>query len=154
MEWLVARRIPLQEVQARLRAYQDKYGSLSHLHEEYSKGRIPPGVFQEYIEWTNMSHALRAYQEGEDFEYVADESLELSPEEARCLTHTRLELLDFLSREKVNSINELAHRLGRNVKNVYQDLRALEALGLLALNREGNRSVPEPLVSEISIRFS
>ena len=72
--------IPMQQVQTRMTILQEKYGSLSHLHEEFAKGRMPPGTFEEYIEWTNMDHALRAYQEGEDFEYLAEEELHLEEE--------------------------------------------------------------------------
>jgi predicted transcriptional regulator len=130
---------------------REKYGSLSHLHEEYTKGRIPPGVFNEYIEWTNMDHALRAYQEGEDFEYLAEEDLYLKEEEYKLLSAKRLELIDFLGAEPVLSINDLAEKLNRNVKNVHSDLKILERLGFIALRREGRSLVPEQIVYEINI---
>jgi len=130
---------------------REKYGSLSHLHEEYTKGRIPPGVFNEYIEWTNMDHALRAYQEGEDFEYLAEEDLYLKEEEYKLLSAKRLELIDFLGSEPVLCINDLAVKLNRNVKNVHSDLKILERLGFIALRREGRSLVPEQIVYEINI---
>ena len=143
--------IPMQQVQTRMAILQEKYGSLSHLHEEFTKGRMPPGTFEEYIEWTNMDHALRAYQEGEDFEYLAEEDLTLDEEEYMQLTPRRLELLDFLGLEPVSSINDLAEKLGRNVKNVYNDLKILENLGFLSLRQEGRSLVPEQIVFEINI---
>ena len=143
--------IPMQQVQTRMTILQEKYGSLSHLHEEFTKGRMPPGTFEEYIEWTNMDHALRAYQEGEDFEYLAEEDLTLDEEEYMQLTPRRLELLDFLGLEPVSSINDLAEKLGRNVKNVYNDLKILENLGFLSLRQEGRSLVPEQIVFEINI---
>ena len=141
----------MQQVQTRIVTLREKYGSLSHLHEEFAKGRMPPGTFDEYIEWTNMDHALRAYQEGEDFEYLAEEDLHLVEEEYIQLTPRRLELLDFLGAEPVSSINDLAEKLGRDVKNVYTDLKILENLGFIALRREGRSLVPEQIVFEINI---
>lgn len=146
--------IPMQQVQTRMTILQEKYGSLSHLHEEFAKGRMPPGTFEEYIEWTNMDHALRAYQEGEDFEYLAEEELHLEEEEYMLLTPRRLELLDFLGAEPVSSINDLAEKLGRDVKNVYTDLKILEKLGFISLRQEGRSLVPEQIVFEINILLS
>ena len=151
MDWRVVKNIPMQQVQTRIAKLREKYGSLSLLHEEFTKGRMPPGTFDEYIEWTNMDHALRAYQEGEDFEYLAEEDLHLKEKEYIQLTPRRLELLDFLGAEPVSSINDLAEKLGRDVKNVYNDLKILENLGFLALREEGRSLVPEQIVFEINI---
>ena len=151
MDWRVVKSIPMQQVQTRIALLREKYGSLSHLHEEFTKGRMPPGIFDEYIEWTNMDHALRAYQEGEDFEYLAEEDLILEEEEYMLLTPRRLELLDFLGAEPVSSINDLAEKLGRDVKNVYNDLKTLERLGFISLRKEGRSLVPEQIVFEINI---
>ena len=151
MNWRVVKSISLQEVQTRTAILKEKYGSLSHLHEEFTKGRMPPGTFDDYIEWTNMDHALRAYQEGEDFEYLADEDLVLSDEDYMLITPRRLELLDYLGNEPVSSINDLAEKLRRDVKNVYQDLKILERLGFVSLRKEGRSIVPEQIVYEITI---
>ncbi|MCW4012526.1 MAG: helix-turn-helix domain-containing protein, partial [Candidatus Bathyarchaeota archaeon] len=82
---------------------------------------------------------------------LAEEELSLGEEEYMLLTAKRLELLDFLGAEPVLSINDLAEKLGRNVKNVYNDLKILERLGFVALRREGRSLVPEQIVYEINI---
>ena len=153
MDWKVVKSIPLTQVQTRIGILTEKYGSLSLMHEEFSKGRMPPGVFDEYIEWTSMDHALRAYQEGEDFEYLAEEEMLLGSKQYEKLTPRRLELLDYLGKGSYRSINELAEIVGRNVKNVYNDLKILEGLGFIALTREGRRLVPELIVYEINIQL-
>jgi len=153
MDWKVVKSIPLTQVQTRIGILTEKYGSLSLMHEEFSKGRMPPGVFDEYIEWTSMDHALRAYQEGEDFEYLAEEVMLLGSKQYEKLTPRRLELLDYLGKGLYRSINELAEIVGRNVKNVYNDLKILEGLGFIALTREGRRLVPELIVYEINIQL-
>ena len=151
MDWKVVKRIPLMQVQARVDVLTERYGSLSLMHEEFAKGRMPPGVFDEYIEWTSMDHALRAYQEGEDFEYLAEEDMPLDSKQYEKLTPRRLELLDHLAKGLHRSINELAQVVGRDVKNVYTDLKILEKLGFVSLTPDGRRLIPELIVYEINI---
>jgi predicted transcriptional regulator len=55
-----------------------------------------------------------------------------------------------MSRHNANSINELASRIGRDVKNVYNDLKILESLGLIELVKNGRRMIPDLLVKEIT----
>jgi predicted transcriptional regulator len=152
MRWRVVRRIPLNEVRERVGNYVAKYGNqYQELSREFESGKMPRDRLDDYIEWSSMIHALRAAGEGEDFDYYAEEDLNLTPEEYECLTTRRIELLDYLADEYVSSINELADRVERNVKNVYGDLRVLERLGFIRLVKEGNSLVPELLVQEITI---
>ena len=151
MNWRVLKQVPLAEVQRRLTEYEQKHGSLSLLHDQFTKGRMPPGLFQDYVEWTSMDHSLRAYNEGEDFEYLAEIDMDLTPRQYKKITPKRLELLEHLSGDRAGSINELAKLVGRDVKNVYNDLRLLESLGFVQLEREGRRLVPERLVHEITV---
>jgi predicted transcriptional regulator len=67
------------------------------------------------------------------------------------LTPRRIELLDFLASEQVSSINDLAEKHERDVKNIYNDLKILERLGFISLRREDRRLVPELIVYEINI---
>jgi len=152
MRWRVVRRIPLNEVRERVAAYVSKYGGqYGELSREFEAGKMPRNRMDDYIEWSSMIHALRAAGEGEDFDYYAEEDLALAPEEFESLTPRRLELLDYLADVYVSSINELADRIGRDVKNVYGDLRILEQLGFVRLVKEGKSLVPELLVQEVTI---
>ncbi len=151
MQWKVLKQVPLAEVQSRIKEHEERHGSLSRLHEMFTKGRMPPGLFDDYVEWTSMSHAVHAYQEGEDFEYLAEMDMNLSPRDYSRLTAKRLMLLDHLIEGPASSINELAALVERDVKNVYNDLRTLESLGLVRLVKMGRRLVPELLVYEITI---
>jgi predicted transcriptional regulator len=112
---------------------------------------MPSERLNDYIEWTGMNHAFSAYQEGEDFEYLTEQELNLSPEEYRKITPKRLEMLDHLTGTPANSINELAQNIGRDVKNVYHDLMFLAKLGFVNLHREGRNIKPELLVREITL---
>ena len=47
----------------------------------------------------------------------------------------RKRILDVVRSEKITSINQLARRLKRNVKNGYQDLKLLYAYGFVNLKK-------------------
>ena len=152
MQLRIVKRVPLPEVSRRVSELEDKYGGrIEETPDTITDGRMDREAFEDYVEWLGMAHALRAYREGEDFDYFTDEVIELGREEASKLTPRRMELLDQLSRHRVDSINDLAAKIGRDVKNVYNDLKALEGLGFVRLEREGRRTVPELLVQEITI---
>ncbi|MCW3979699.1 MAG: hypothetical protein NWF12_08135 [Candidatus Bathyarchaeota archaeon] len=152
MQLRIMRRVPLPEVSRRVSELEDKYGGkIEEIPDTITGGRVEREAFEDYVEWLGMAHALRAYVEGEDFDYYTDEVIELGREEASKLTPRRMELLDQLSRRRVDSINDLASKIGRDVKNVYNDLKALEGLGFVRLVKEGRRTVPELLVQEVTI---
>ena len=62
-----------------------------------------------------------------------------------------MQLLNYLSENHADSINKLSKNIGRDVKNIYYDLKILEQLGFLRLVKEGRRLSPELLVHEITI---
>jgi predicted transcriptional regulator len=69
----------------------------------------------------------------------------------RTLTTRRLELLKLLHSAGASSIRGLAGLTKRDYKNVYQDVKALEAVGLVIRNEKGF-SVPwERIVAEIPL---
>ena len=53
----------------------------------------------------------------------------------------RKRILDIVRSEKITSINQLARRLNRNVKNVHQDLKLLYAYDFVNLKKEGRKVV-------------
>lgn len=82
---------------------------------------------------------------------MVEEIRDFKPEQTAMLTPKRVELLYQLVVLRVESINDLAQKVKRNVKNVYQDLKVLKRLGFVKLNRrKGRASIPETLVKEIT----
>jgi predicted transcriptional regulator len=53
----------------------------------------------------------------------------------KILTEKRLELLHVVKREKPDTIHQLARLVGRNVKNVSDDLKHLAELGLVTMDK-------------------
>jgi len=152
MQLKVMRAIPLEEVIQRVTVIEQRYtGSMDDIPEKFNRGLVGRDVFEDYVEWMGMVHALRAWREGEDFDYLTEDVMELEWEEFSKLTPRRLDLLDQLSRVRSESINDLAAKIGRNVKNVYTDLKKLESLGLIRLVKEGRSMIPELLVHEVTL---
>ncbi len=152
MQLKVMRAIPLEEVIQRVTVIEQRYTeSMDDIPEKFNRGLVGRDVFEDYVEWMGMVHALRAWREGEDFDYLTEDVMELEWEEFSKLTPRRLDLLDQLSRVRSESINDLAAKRGRDVKNVYTDLKKLEGLGLIRLVKEGRSMVPELLVHEVTL---
>ena len=111
-------------------------------------GRISSAEFER---WRSLLHALEAYEEGEGIEVALEEQFSSIGPLRKVLTERRLRLLEQVGLG-VSSITELANRAGpRDIKNVYDDLKILEGLGLVALERVGNRVVPRLLLSDIHV---
>jgi predicted transcriptional regulator len=148
----IVKRVPMAEVRRRVAALEKRYGvGIDEMPDPFTEDQAVKESMEDYIEWLGMEHALRAYREGEDFDYFTEDILDLAWSDASKLTPRRMDLLDKLSKYQANSINDLASRIGRNVKNVYNDLKALEGLGFVRLVREGRSLIPELLVHEVTI---
>ncbi len=151
MQLRIVRRIPLTEVTDRVEQYEKQFGaSLDDVSNQFAEKALDQEDFDDYVEWMAMEHALGAYVEGEAFDYLTEEILDMEPQDLSKLTPKRLELLDQMSRHNADSINELASSIGRDVKNVYNDLKVLESFGLIELVKDGRRMIPDLLVKEIT----
>lgn len=129
MQLRIVRRIPLTEVTDRVKQYEKQFGaSLDDVSNKFAKKAL----------------------DQEAFDYLTEDILDLDPPDLSKLTPKRLELLDQMSRHNADSINELASTIGRDVKNVYNDLKTLESLGLIELVKDGRRMIPGLLVKEIT----
>lgn len=107
---------------------------------------------EEFERWTSLLHALGAYKEGEEIEVTLEEKFPFS-DLRKILTEKRIGLLEQI-KLGVNSITELARKCGpRDIKNVYDDLKMLEKLGFVALNKDKRRIVPQLLLSTIRLDF-
>lgn len=148
----VVRRLSLDEVVKRVKEFESRLGaSFLEFEERFTEGRLDPGLFGEYVEWADLVHAYEAYVESGELDYASDEVIDLRNRDfERLLTHKRIELLVALASSRVESINELARRVKRSVKNVHGDLKILERLGFVQLRKLGKRNIaPEVLVKEI-----
>lgn len=75
----------------------------------------------------------------------------------RFLTDNRLQLLRLIKKEKPKSIYDLARIAKRDFKNVYEDLKILQGLGIVDLSKEKNNKKklkPTLLYSGLSLHFA
>jgi DNA-binding transcriptional ArsR family regulator len=140
-------RVPMGDALGRMVYLRRKHGWRG-LEGEAGLGE---GELEEYLEWMEILHALGAYRDGEEFECYREEILELDRNSLSKLTPRRIEILDRISSMNYQSINELAMKVGRDIKNVYRDLKVLEGLGFVKLERRGKRIHPIPLLKEITL---
>jgi predicted transcriptional regulator len=150
----ILRRLSLEEVKKRLHEHETVAGmSFPEFEKRFIERKIDVGLFGEYVEWANLLHAYEAYVEGGELDYMVEETLKIRSDELdKILNSRRLELLETISKSHVESINDVARKVRRNVKNVYNDLKLLEKRGLLHLRKVGKRNIiPETLIEEFSI---
>lgn len=149
----IVRRLTLDEVKGKLRQFEEERGmSFDEFEELFLSRKLDRRIVGTYFEWASLVHAYRGYVEGGELDYVTEEIRDLSTEETAHLTPKRIELLYSLASLRAESINKLAQKTRRNVKNVYQDLKALQSLGFVSFRKRGKRNIiPETLVEEITL---
>ena len=137
----------------RIRNYEKEYSmTFDEFEELFLKKKLDQHLIGVYSEWASLVHAYRGYVEGGELDHAIEETRDLKPKETALLTPKRLELLYSLASLRPESINDLAQKTRRNVKNVYQDLKALKNLGFVTFKKHGKRNIiPETRVEEITL---
>ena len=149
----IVRQLTLDEVQSRIEGFEKEYGvTFDEFEELFLEKKVDHALFKRYYEWADLVDAYRGYVESGELDYITEEVLDLKSKQVALLTPKRLELLCSLGSLYVDSINDLAEKTGRNVKNVYLDLKVLKSLDLVMFKKLGKRNiVPETLVEEITL---
>jgi hypothetical protein len=148
----IVRNLTPEEVAERIKNFELEFGmSFEKFEELFLKGRLNANFTRAFFEWAELIDSYQGYLEEGTLDYTVEEIKDLKPEHVSALTPKRIELLYQLATLRVESINDLAKKLRRNVKNVYQDLQVLRKMGFVKLNKKkGKAIIPETLVKEIS----
>jgi hypothetical protein len=123
-------------------AWEARYGSLASLQQKIQISKCAsPEMMGDYVLWKNLAGGAEFL----DLVVLRDSDMfgTLSPR--------RAELLEYLLRNNVGSIRNLASALHRNYKNVYDDLLALAKYELVELIPEGRSLRPAAAASRINI---
>ncbi len=72
----------------------------------------------------------------------------------KILTPKRLELLHVIRAKKPSSINELARMAKRDVKNVADDVKYLEQIGLIEKKETDNKTAPVTKYDRIALEIA
>jgi len=149
----IVRRLTLEEISKRIEGFGKKWGmSFDEFEELFLNRRVDRDMVDVYYEWASLVHAYRGYMEEGELDYSVEELRDLTSEELAFLTPKRLELLFNLGGQRIESINNLARKTRRDVKNVYQDLKLLSKLGFVIFKKMSKRNIiPETLIEEITL---
>jgi len=141
----VAREVGVADAARETKALEARHESFEALRQRVFVERCndPAGV-DDYLVWK----ALR-----EESGSLEDRTVFDTAEVFRALTPRRVELLEYLHGNAVASIKDLAARLRRDYKNTYDDLIALSAWGLVALEREGKNQRPVARVTSLRVSW-
>jgi len=152
MLFRIIRDLTPEEVEKRIKRFEKEFGTNFEKFEElFLKQKLDAKFGRVYFEWAELVDSYKGYIEEGTLDYTVEEIRDLKPEQVALLTPKRIELLFQIATLRVDSINDLAQKVRRNVKNVYQDLKVLNKFGFVKLNkRKGRALTPETLVKEIT----
>jgi len=148
----IIRNLTSEEIEEKIGKFEKKFDmSFEKFQELFFGQKLDAKLARVYFEWAEIVDSYEGYIEEGTLDYSVEEIKDFKPEQAALLTPKRVELLYRLAVLRVESINDLAQKVRRNVKNVYQDLQVLSKIGFVKLNkRRGRTIVPETLVKEIT----
>jgi DNA-binding transcriptional ArsR family regulator len=149
-----ARRLSPEEVIRKIGEYSKTFGASSPDNYATGLGKEEMKKRSELAEWKELMEAYQAYEEGGELDYVVEEDLKMDPQMIeRVFTRKRLELIAAMGHTEFTSISHLASHLGRDIKNVYEDLRVLRKAGILRLTRARKNVQPKLLIDGVSLVF-
>ena len=148
----IIRNLTSEEIEEKIRRLEKEFDMSFEKFEELFLGqKLDTTHARTYFEWAELVDSYKGYIEEGTLDYTVEEIKDFKPEQAALLTPKRIELLYKLAVLRVESINDLAKKVRRNVKNVYQDLQALRKFGFVKMDkRKGRALIPETLVKEIT----
>ena len=148
----IVRDLTPEEVMEKIQKSEKELGmSFERFEELFLKKKLDAKLVRTYFEWAELVDSYKGYVEDGQLDYTVEETKDFDPEQVALLTPKRIQLLYQLAALRVESINDLAQKIRRNVKNVYQDLQVLSKFGFVKMNRRRGRAIiPETPVKEIT----
>ncbi len=143
MKLILKRRYREEDIEILRKAIRRKYGRMEKIKKLMQiKKCAMPDLGEAYL----MKLAI---DEGSGIEE------EVIIEDRKVLNHLsakRFELIEFLNKNKPMSLKELAGKLGRDYKNVYDDVSSLSNYFVVSVVKFGRESVPVGVVEDMQIR--
>jgi len=92
----------------------------------------------------DIREAVEKIEKGERLKTVKEPEIYFTSFEVyrKALTPKRLELIHIIKTQKPSSINELARMAKRDVKNVADDVKYLERIGLIEIKEDKRKTAP------------
>ncbi|MGM0405630.1 MAG: hypothetical protein ACQEQM_05765 [Thermoplasmatota archaeon] len=122
----------------------DEFESVDRLRQKVSRaGCTEP-------ELVDKLQIIEYLQKGADYK---EETISHSEKSLSVMTHKRVYLMEYIAKNEVKSIQDLANKLDRDYKNVYDDVKVLFDNGLIDLEKVGKRRIPILTADNIIIEF-
>ncbi len=123
--------------------FRKKYGSLTALQQKIAMRKCTaPEMVDDYMVWKSLEKKGASLTESHIWK---------SAEVMNGITARRMELLEHIHRKGDESVMAISTALKRNYKNVYDDLLALEKIGMISFRTSGRKKIPVARASRISI---
>ena len=124
--------------------WEKEFGSLDSLQHKVMISKCSdPKLMDIFVQWKYISLGAELQ------EAVIFENADLFD----VLTPRRAELLELISNNDFLSIRDLALKIKRNYKNVYDDLKSLASYDLIELKGRGRAMKPYCKISHINVSF-
>ncbi|MDI6847745.1 MAG: hypothetical protein QMD23_06415, partial [Candidatus Bathyarchaeia archaeon] len=116
----IIRDLTPEEVEEKIKRFEKELGmSFEKFEELFLKQKLDAKFARAYFEWAELVDSYKGYMEDGQLDYTVEEIKDFEPEQIALLTPKRIELLYQLAVLRVDSINDLAQKMRRNVKNVH-----------------------------------
>lgn len=140
----IIKKINQKEIQNIIEVWKKRYGSMASLQQRVMISKCSsPADIDNYITWKYLTSGAELE------ETVIFENAEVFD----VFSTKRGEIMEYLANHEVSSIRELANKLRRNYKNVYDDLKALKKYELIELREAGRSLKPCCSASALKIIF-
>src|SRR4030067_1983282 len=118
--------------------------------------RIKVGIKDLKVILNDFVKTGEAIERGKRFKTVKEPEIYFTSFEAlrKALTPKRLELLPVIKTQKPQSINELARMAKRDLKNVADDVKYLEKIGLIEKKEDRNKTTPIVKFDKINLEIA
>ena len=118
--------------------------------------RIKVGIKDLKVILNDFVKTGEAIEQGKRFKPVKEPEIYFTSFEAlrKALTRKRLELLHVIKTQKPQSINELARMAKRDLKNVADDLKYLEKIGLIETKATDRKTKPIINYNKIALEIA
>lgn len=138
-----------------------KYSNIDDLFQDIQRERCSdPDKVDDYMLWHSINTFDKEQQELERLDagnmppiIFREELLYQTTDFFGILTPRRMELLEYIHTHNPKSLKTLAEETGRDYKNVYDDVLALQRFRLLELIKEGKNKRPFSNLTAMEIQF-
>lgn len=104
----------------------------------------------------DVKETVKKIERGEKLKPVKEPEIYFTSFEAfrKALTRKRLELLHIIKTQKPESINELARMAKRDIKNISDDVKYLEQVGLVEMKEDQRKTAPVISYDKIDLEIA